>query len=586
MTSGFIRQRPGVLLAFGLCAIGAVVTLLGHLVMGPTAAPARVPLANVAGTEACPSFSPNGRELAYSGRGAEAESGPGDTFHIWVRALPGGAPRQLTHGPGSDICPVWSPDGASLAFRRLVEDRVQFVVIPSAQPTPAAVRIVAETDAAEDDAPERPAISWMRDGGSLAAVWSEANRPPAIFAVPLAAGSPRRITDPPAGSTGDSSPAVSPDGRTLAFVRGTREEAGDVWLCDWNGGSPRQLTFEASPLRGIAWTADGRDVVYASNRIRGAWQLFRTPAFGGSPRALVVGSKEAYDPAIALSGHRLAYTETPSTSAIWLASLPADDSVRERPIIRSAGREADPAWSPDGRQIACVSDQTGADEIWIGDAGGGNRVQVTNLKGPALGPPQWSPDGSKLLFTTGGMATSVYTVPAGARLARPRPQPVSPGANVRNPTWSHDGKSVYFELDGAIWKYGGGARRLTENVGASNASESPDGKYVYYAISFRRSIWRVPANGGTAEEVTESDQFPSCIQAVARGVYYMGWQRRRRASVWFYDFATQKTTEVLRLKEGEVSRDATFDVSPDGKGILYPRVDRTETGIVLVENFR
>ena len=96
----------------------------------------------------------------------------------------------------------------------------------------------------------------------------------------------------------------------------------------------------------------------------------------------------------------------------------------------------------------------------------------------------------------------------------------------------------------------------------------------------------MPVNGGTAEEVAESDQWPSCIQPVGGGVYYMGWQRRRRASIWFYDFATQKTSEVLALKDGEVSRDATFDVSPDGKGILYPKIDRTETGIVLVENFR
>lgn len=573
-------------MALGLCAIGGVVTVLGHLVMGPMAEPARIPLANVAGSEACPSFSPDGRNLAYSARGGAAASGPGDTFHIWVRALPAGPPQQWTEGPGSDTCPVWSPDGASLAFRRLVDDRAQYLLIPSAGRTPATVRKVAETAAPEDDAPERATISWMRDGESLAVVWTEGDRPPAIFAAPLAAGSPRRITDPPAGSTGDSSPAISPDGQTLAFVRGTREEAGDIWLCDLNGGSLRQLTFEASPIRGVAWTADGRDVVYASNRFRGAWRLFRTPAFGGSPRELAVGSREANDPAIAPSGRRLAYTETPSTSAIWRASLPAGDSAQARPVLRSPGRETDPAWSTDGRQIACVSDETGADEIWISDASGGNRAQVTSLKGPALGRPQWSPDGSKLLFATRGMQTSVYTVPAAAHLARPKPLAVSPGANVRNPSWSHDGKSVYFELDGAIWKSGGGPRRLTESVGASYPTESPDGKYVYYAVWVRRSIWRVPANGGTAEEVAESEQSPSCIQPVGGGVYYMGWQRRRRASIWFYDFATQKSSEVLAFKDGEVSRDATFDVSPDGKGILYPKIDRTQTGIVLVENFR
>ena len=174
MTSGLIHRRPGVLLALGLCAIGGLVTLLGHVVMGPMAEPARIPLANVAGTEACPSFSPDGRDLAYDARGGSAASAPGDTFHIWVRALPAGAPQQLTEGPGTDTCPVWSPDGASLAFRRLVHDRAQYLLIPSAGPAPAAVRKVAETAAPEDDAPERAAISWMRDGKSLAVVRAEA----------------------------------------------------------------------------------------------------------------------------------------------------------------------------------------------------------------------------------------------------------------------------------------------------------------------------------------------------------------------------------------------------------------------------
>jgi Tol biopolymer transport system component len=572
------HRRPGFLLALGLCVIGGAVTLLGRLAVGPQTAPTRVPLTNVAGTEACPSFSPNGRHLAYSGRGGE-----GDTYHVWVRALPSGAPQQLTHAAGNDICPVWSPDGSTLAFLRVTDDGEAYFAIPAAG---GAERKFADTDALEDSATIRGSVSWMRDGKSLAVVRSENNKPPAIFIVPLDGGAPRRVTDPPAGAPGDSNPSVSPDGQTIAFVRSAAGETGDVWLCDTKGGTLRQLTFDSRPTRGVAWTPDGHDLIYASTRFNNRWQLWRIPAFGGSSREVAIGARAANDPAIAPDGHRLAYTQTPSTSAIWLANLPAGENLHTRPIIRSEGREAFPSYSPDGRRIAWVSDRSGADEIWVSDANGENETQVTNTKAMSLDRPRWSADGQKLLFVSRGMPQSVYTVQASARMAQPKPLALAPGAVVNDVSWSHDGSSIYGQWRGNIWRFGRGGenRQLTQQFGAMRPEESPDGKWVYYA--FRRGIWRVPANGGAEEEVSSPDLFVSTLQTAPNGIYFMGWESRRRVSIDFFDLATKKTSEVLRLNDAEISRNAAFDVSPDGKYLLYPKIDRAQTDLVLVENFR
>jgi Tol biopolymer transport system component len=574
-----LHRRPGFLLALGLCVIGGAVTLLGHLAVGTQTAPVRLQLPNVAGTEACPSFSPNGRHLAYSARGSEA----GDSFHIWVRALPAGAPQQLTAGAGNDVCPVWSPDGSGLAFLRETDEGGQYIVIPAAG---GSERKVTETATPEEGTTVRSAVAWMRDGKSLVFVKAEEKRPPSIFAVSLENGAERQLTDPPADSPGDSNPAVSPDGQTVAFVRGIREEAADVWLCDANGKSLRQLTFNASPTRGVTWTPDGHDVVYAANRMSNNWKLWRIPAFGGSPREVYVGASVANDPAIAPEGHRLAYTQTPSMSAIWLANLPAGKDPHTRPIIRSSGREASPSWSPDGRKIAWVSDRSGSDQIWVSDADGSNESQVTNAPPMSLTGPRWFPDGSKLLFSSRGVPQNVFTVPAASRMAQPKPLPLSPGANLGWISLSHDGKSDYAEWRGVIWKFSPGKepRQLTEHMGAGLPEESVDGKYVYY--SFRRAIWRVPSGSGAEEEVATPEQFISSLQPVANGIYYMGWEGRRRVSIWFYDFAAKRSAEVLRLNDAEISREARFDVSPDGKYLLYPKIDRAETDLVLVENFR
>jgi Tol biopolymer transport system component len=579
MSSGAFFRRPAVLLVLALCSVGAVVTLLGRLASGPQAEQKRVALASDAGASAYPAFSADGKRVAYSARGASK----GEAFHLFVRALSGGAPLQLTNGESSDIGPAWSPDGARLAFLRIAEGRTEYIAIPS---DGGAERKAAEFGGAPADmAQPLPAVSWTRDGKSLAVVETGEKQLPAIALVSLADGTVRQITKPPEGSEGDSTPAVSPDGNTLAFVRATGPDSADIYLCDLAGGSLRRLTFDDRAIRGVAWTPDGQDVVYAANRA-GGWRLWRLPVYGGSPREIAIATGQAHYPAIAPKGHRLAYTDSPSVSAIWRAALGGPDSD-QRPIIRSFGRETAPAYSPDGKKIADVSDQTGADEIWVSDADGGNRLQLTSLKGPRVSRPRWSPDGRLVLFEArADRGAEIYTMAAaGERPDKPHRVLLGGGAS-----WSRDGKSIYFQWRGQIWKAdanGGTRRQLTNTLGSGAAEESVDGKYVYYRN--RRTIWRVPAEGGAEEEaiVPEHDMLWVVIEPTKKGVYYLEFARGARTmEVSFYDFATRRNEVAFRMKDADFFQAMSFSVSPDGKYILYPRVDQSQTNLMLVENFR
>ena len=580
MSSRAFFRRPAVLLALALCSVGVVVTLLGRLASGPAAEQKRVALASDAGANAYPAFSPDGKRVAYSARGASK----GEAFHVFVRTLPGGAPMQLTNGEWSDIGPVWSPDGARLAFLRIAEGRTEYIDIPS---DGGAERKVAEFGGAPADAGQPlPAVSWTRDGRSLAVVETGEKQVPAIALISLADGAVRRITTPPEGSEGDSTPAVSSDGNTLAFVRATGPDGADIYLSDLAGGSPRRLTFDDRAIRGIAWTPDGQEVVYAASRNGGGWRLWRLPAYGGSPREVAVAGTRAHFPAIAPQGRRLAYTDSPSVSAIWRAELGAPDSD-ERPVIRSMGRESAPAYSPDGKRIVDVSDQTGADEIWVSDAEGGNRRQLTRLKGPRLSRPRWSPDGRLLLFEArADRGAEIYALAAaGERPEKPRRVVLGGG-----PSWSQDGKSVYYQWRGQIWKAdadGGTPRQLTNTLGSPAAEESVDGKYIYYRN--RRTICRMPAEGGAEEQVfiPEHDLLWVVIQPTGKGIYYLEFARGARAiEVSFYDFAARASQVAFLMKDTDFFQATSFSISPDGKYILYPRVDQSQTNLMLVESFR
>jgi Tol biopolymer transport system component len=451
----------------------------------------------------------------------------------------------------------------------------------------------AETKVAEFDVPSGhqedqqqpvPAISWTRDGRSLAVSVPGSDKPAAISLVAVDTGALRQITKPPDGIAGDISPAVSPDGKTLAFVRAMDRDRADIYLCDLNGGGVRALTFEGSAIRGLAWTPGSSDIVYAGNRMVG-WRLWRVPAYGGSPRALVVAGNQAVFPAVAPTGNLLAFASRPTVSEIWQARIPGDGrDAEEHPLIRSAGWEHSPSYSPDGKRIADLSDQSGDHQVWISDADGGNRVQITRLEGKNMREVEWSPDGKNLLCAMrSGGSFSIYVIPA-----NPGGRPKLALSDVWDAAWSNDGKSLYYANMGAIWKAasdGSDKRQISQRRGGWQPRESADGKYVYYQN--RRGVWRVASGGGDGEEVfvPEYDLVGDGVRPAAKGIYYMESDRAQKSvRLTFYDFQAAKSRVIARLHN--VDFGGSFSIAPAGDTLLYSKVDRDNTNISLVENFR
>jgi Tol biopolymer transport system component len=575
MKSALLR-RPALLLVLALCAAGGVVTLLGRLTSEPKAELKRTPLSNESGTKAYPAFSPDGQRVAYSARG----SAKVDPFHIYVRTVAADTPRALTGGEGNDVSPAWSPDGNRIAFLRIGEGRARYMIVNAGG---GGERQVAEFAAAGDESQPLPSVSWTADGNALIVVntdWS----PPALAAVAIENGTPQRLTNPE-NAEGDFCPALSPDGSILAFVRNTADGS-DLHVAAPQGGNARRLTFDDRPIRGISWTSGGDSIVYSGDRFGGGHRLWRMAVTGAAPQIIPMAGRRAQYPAVARSGNRLAYSDSPTVSAIWRAALPAEGPLDERAVLRSNGRESWPAWSPDGRKLADVSDQTGADEIWLSDADGANRVQLTKFNAPQLARLRWSPDSKQLMFTANGEnGNEIYTIDAKEGAS---PKRLLVGAT--RGSWSRDGKRIYFDMRGQTWRAsadGGNPEPITNHRDTSHAIESFDGKRVFY--HWRRSIWSVPAAGGGEPEETiipEHDLIWSSIQAAKNGVYYMEWERSTRSTVVsLYDLAKKKSSVVFRLRGG-MGRDSAYSVSPDGKHILYPKVDQSETNLMLLENFK
>ncbi len=437
----------------------------------------RVPVTSLPGQETTPAFSPDGTQIAFVWDG---ETGNEDIF---VQLIGAGAPLRLTSDPNPNRNPAWSPDGRNIAFVRVSPTESGVFIVPALggpERRIAGVRWENHWDL------YGAGLSWSPDARFLAISDKAAEQDPGgVFVLAIDGSGSRRLTLPPAGNVRDVAPTISPNGQMVAFIRVTSGGVGDIYLVPFAGGEVRRLTSVEAWLERIAWTPDGRDLVYSSGGGLTDGTLWRVSASGGIPERLPVPDSNAASPAIASRGTRLAYTHRSFDANVWRLDLGRAPfrATPAKAVLASTRYEAGPQFSPDGKRIAFHSDRSGAFEIWASDADGANAVQLTALGRSNTGTPRWSPDGRHIAFDArvAGAADIFVIDPDGG----PAHRLTTDTSDDVVPSWSRDGRWVYFASKRTprweVWKVaadGGKAVQVTRQGGFA-AFESRDGKTLY-----------------------------------------------------------------------------------------------------------
>jgi dipeptidyl aminopeptidase/acylaminoacyl peptidase len=295
-----------------------------------------------------------------------------------------------------------------------------------------------------------------------------------------------------------SSPRVSADGSRVAFVVRRADAArdafnADVWVTSIDGGEPIQFTTSESEDVDPQWSPDGKWLAFTSDREGGVPQVFVIPTSGGEALRVTKLPGGAISPRFAADGDRLvvaspdapAGTVAPGVALrrdrrddhLWIVSVSGAEPLR---LTSGDFDDADPRWSPDGQEIAFVSNRTADPEtnantdLWIVPAKGGKPRQLTSNPGPDE-QPRWSPDGSRIAYVAHSRDFSPAEHTDLRVVARAGGEPKNLTADfdfpVSNPIWSPDGSRLYFlaEVRGdrhlfSVPSTGGDVVRVTDGL--------------------------------------------------------------------------------------------------------------------------
>ena len=442
---------------------------------GLTTSQASSPLTNSRFDASDPFWSPDGSRIFYHSLAEEWES-------LWAIGAAGGAPSlAIANALGGTI----SPDGSTVAFfRESAIGQAQFGLQRTlwlASPDGSNARAYNEAPFIKGRTFVDGEIRFSPDGRSLLAwIWgwaSDSSNVPSseFWVIPWPAGSPRRVLT----SLTRAAPAAAtfdwlPDSRRIVvslWDEGTATT--HLWMADIETGENRQLTSTPGSESRPALSPDGRRLAFTDEAID--FDIVEIPLDGGQPRPLLATSRSEFDPTFSRDGSEYLYvSDKGGTLQIWRSSR---DGRFVEPVVAPSQFPGDstlalgsPALSPDGERVAYQRyTEKGGYQVWVSSIRGSGTPVLLAPGSFYQDAPTWSPDGQSVALIqrhTRDLVASLAVVRLGTGNA-PRllvPEAVTLSAR---PKWSPDGRWILCDtLQGLVIvpSEGGAPRVISEDL--------------------------------------------------------------------------------------------------------------------------
>ncbi len=390
-----------------------------------------------------------------------------------------------------------------------------------------------------------------------------------IWTVPATGGEAHLLISDPAE---ESRPLYSPDGKRLAFVS-TRTGGGDIYVLTFATGQLQRITYSDSPSSLDAWSKDGEWLYFTSSAtdVGGQGDVLRVRSAGGTPLEV---SHERYlnefESAPSPDGKQIALVAKGISSSqwwrdghahideteIWLKPTAGEGGYRK--LVAAEAKHAWPMWSADGKTLLFMSDKAasegrGHENLWEADAASGSEKQLTHFTDGRLLWPSMGADGKTVVFERG---FAIWK--ADARTGKTQEVKIALRGVPSGPGVEHETVSSW-----------------------SGLALSPDGKKI--AVAGHGEIFAAGAKeGGEAIRLTHTDAEESQPRwnGDSTEVVYRS-ERDGGSQLYAYSFTTNAERPVAHSAHPATDIDLVPTYSPDGKLLAFLR-NRRELHVVTL----
>lgn len=580
------RQRsvwPWAALAIALAAIMLAVNT-GALwrsresteLLNPLADATFTPLTDYEGAQVDASISPDGKFVAF-------QSDRNGVSHVWLHQIGAGNAIDLTPGTEDQRRPLrsigFSHDGNEIWIAGTESNRLKMMPLVGGRP-----RVFLGENVVNP--------VWSPDGARLAYQMSSAGDP--IFVADGDGSNPRQIfRDTP--DKHNHYLVWGADGEWIYFVHGTpaREEM-DLWRISAAGGRPVRLTQLNTEMRDPTPLGRGTILFLAKERNGSGPGIWAFDVARRTSRRIAFGLEHYTSLSATTDGRRLAVTVANPSARLWSVPMVPGGVLSQatEADVKPFLPETTHAMAPRFRRGATYYlSATGAgDRLFRFD--GGNTVDLWGAaQGGLQGAPAISPDGRRIAAAIRqGSNRRLHLIAADGSQS----SVIAPTINVDGSAdWSPDGKWIVTGGDdgkgAGLFKIpvaGGEPVRLTKEVGR-NPVWSPDGRLIAYAGPnvFTLAPLLAARPDGTAVRMpairTQRDGARMRFTPDGKSLIFMRadeatpWQ-----DFWLLDLATMNTRRLTRLTDRAAMQ--TFDITADGKQIVFDRL-RENSAVVLID---
>jgi eukaryotic-like serine/threonine-protein kinase len=398
-------------------------------------------ITDLAGTELFPNISPDGKAIIYVSRIT-------GNYDIYAKRIGAKKAENLTENyKEDDTQPAYSFDGKRIAFRSSREGGGIFIMTETGESpkkligfgynpawSPDGKEIVCTENSVETNTRTQSVSKmWivnattgesriLLDSDAVHASWSPNNKRIAFWSmsegtqrdvrtISTQGGEPVPVTRDAAQ---DFNPVWSPDGRYLYFIS-NRKGTFALWRVEIDEesgktlGEPELVPLPSARTAHASFSRDGKHMVFAQlSQTQNAERFTFDPLNEklGPRDTATFGSTLVGSPSISPDGSLLAYTRSGSGVDSELYVLKAGSSLPNQ-ITENTGNNLIPRWSPDGRQIAVYSNETGPYEIYSMNSDGSGRQRLTDVGGTGAVYGIWSPVDKRLAYSLFGGKTYI-----------------------------------------------------------------------------------------------------------------------------------------------------------------------------------